>query len=170
MNFGKTVVVWFASEYPPNSTYLPHLNFQWNPPSFTALGVEFTVDLKNIADININKKLTSMTNLINQWSKRDLTPLGRITVLKTLIISKIVHLLLALPSPSEKLLRELNTMFYSFLWKGQPDKIKRCVSRQTFVDGGLAMTDINLFNNSLKITWIRRLFTSEEKREITFRA
>ena len=104
-----------------------------------------------------------MTNLINQWSKRDLTPLGRITVLKTLIISKIVHLLLALPSPSEKLLRELNTMFYSFLWKGQPDKIKRCVSRQTFVDGGLAMTDINLFNNSLKITWIRRLFTSKAK-------
>ena len=125
MNFDKTKVVWFGCDDPPNTVFLPHLNFEWNPRSFTVLGVDFTIDLLNITDININKKLTLMTRELKQWSKRDLTPLGRITVIKTLIISKIIHFLIALPSPSDKLLNQINSMFYSFIWNGQPDKIKK---------------------------------------------
>ena len=61
MNFDKTKVVWFGCEEPPNIKYLNHLNFEWNPKSFTLLGVEFTIDLKNISDKNIYKKMTEMT-------------------------------------------------------------------------------------------------------------
>ena len=64
--------------------------------------MDFTTDLKNITDLNIRKKMTEITKEINNWTKRDLSPLGKIVVLKTLILSKIVHLLIALPSPSEK--------------------------------------------------------------------
>ena len=163
MNFDKTKVVWFGCENPPDTVYLPHLKFDWNPAAFSILGVDFTTDLKDITDININKRITTMTIEMNQWSKRDLTPLGRITVLKTLIISKIVHLLISLPNPSDKLLKELNSIFYSFIWKGRPDKIKRTTSRQKLIDGGLGMTDIKSFNNALKLTWIRRLFNSKAK-------
>ena len=60
MNNDKTKVVWFGCDSPPNTTYLNHLNFEWSPPVFSALGIDFTVDLKEITDINIKKKLTGM--------------------------------------------------------------------------------------------------------------
>ena len=102
MNFNKTNVVWFGCDTVPQLQFLPHLDFKWNPETFTILGVEFTLDLQNITDININKNMNSMKQEIQLWSKRDLTPFGKITVLKALVVSKIVHILQSLPSPSEK--------------------------------------------------------------------
>ena len=136
MNFDKTKVVWFGCEDPPETRFLPELNFEWNPRSFNILGVEFTTDLKNITDININKKLTDIVKELNQWAKRDLTPFGKVLVIKTFAISKIVHLLISLPSPSEKLCKEINTIFYKFLWGGKPDQVKRQVAKQKLIDGG----------------------------------
>ena len=87
-------------------------------------------------------KMTEMQKEINQWSKRDLTPFGKITVIKTLIISKIVHLLISLPSPSNKIMKEIDKMLYTFLWDGKPDKIKRSLAKQKMVNGGIGMIDI----------------------------
>ena len=163
MNFDKTKVVWFGCENPPNTKYLSHLPFEWNPETFTILGVEFTKDLENISDINIRKKLTEMQHDLNNWSKRDLTPFGKVIVLKTLIVSKIVNILISLPTPSTKLLNEINDMFYKFLWDGKPDKMRRSLSKQKIINGGIGMIDIKLFDKSLKLTWIRRFFKCQSR-------
>jgi len=161
MNNDKTKVVWFGCQNPPETIYLPHLNFHWNPETFTLLGVDFTIDLYNITDININKKLLEISIELNQWSKRDLTPFGKITVLKTLIVSKIVHLLISLPTPSKNMMNKLNKLFYNFLWGGKPDQVKRRVGKMKLIEGGLGMLDFELFDKSLKLTWIKGCFNSE---------
>lgn len=161
MNFDKTKVVWFGCKNPPNTVFLPEFNFIWNPKSFSVLGVEFTIDLENITDINIRNKLTLMINEINQWSKRDLTPIGKVTVIKTLVLSKIVNLLITLPSPSSKLIKEIDNILYNFLWDGKPAKVKRTVVKHPFTKGGLGMIDIQLFDQSLKIKWIKRIFEKQ---------
>ena len=166
MNFDKTKCVWFGCEHPPDTIYMPHLHFEWNPLTFRVLGVDFTVNLKDITDININNKITEITKALNTWSKRNLTPIGKIVVLKTLIVSKIVHLLISLPTPSNKTIKDLNSLFYQFLWDGKPDKIKRETLKQKLENGGLSMIDIELFDQSLKLAWVRRLFTSKSKWKI----
>ena len=160
MNLDKTQVVWFGCKDPPDVIFLPHLNFKWNPTTFNILGVDFTTNLENITDINIEKKLTEMIRELNHWDKRNLTPFGKITVIKSLVLSKIVHILTALPSPSKKLINELNKIFYSFLWNDKPDKIKRSVMKLKFKEGGLGMVDIELFDKSLKLTWVRKTFVN----------
>ena len=102
-----------------------------------------------------------MLEEMNQWNKRDITPMGKITVIKTLLLSKFVNILICLPSPSLKLSKEINKLFYNFLWNEKPDQIKRIIAQQTFVKGGLDMIDFKLFDESLKISWIRRLTESE---------
>ena len=168
MNNEKTKVVWFGCQHPPDITYLQNFNFEWNPHSFSVLGVDFTIDLENIADNNINKKMNEITHELNQWSKRDLTPFGKTTVIKTLVLSKIVHLLLALPSPSEKILNKLNKLFYNFLWKEKPDPIKRNISKQKLINGGIGMIDIEVFDKSLKLTWLKRFFETKSKWKTLF--
>ena len=163
MNFDKTKIVWFGSKETPTETFLPELNFEWNPVDFNILGVIFTTDLKNITDKNIERKLKDMQNEINKWTKRDLTPFGKVTVIKSLVISKIVHILLALPSPSEKLFKRIENMLFDFLWDGKPDKIKRTIAKKKLEKGGLGMIDIKLFEKSLKLTWVRRFLNSDSK-------
>ena len=53
--------------------------------------------------------------IINNWMKRISTPLGRIAIIKSLLISKLSYLLLTLPNPSDNVLSEL-TKYYLCLY------------------------------------------------------
>ena len=148
----KNKGIWFGCEHPPVTKYLPELNFEWNPETFRIPGIDFTTDLKDITDINLRKKLPEIKKQIDQWSKRQLTPFGKITIIKSLLLSQIVHILTSLPNPSENTLKHVQNMFYNFLWDGKPDKIKRSTGKQKLTQGGLGMIDIQAINTSLKTT------------------
>ena len=68
-----------------------------------------------------------------------------ITVIKSLALSKFVHLFLALPNPPGELIKNLNKLFYSFLWNSGPDRIKRKVIVKDIAKGGLRMIQIDAF-------------------------
>jgi len=49
------------------------------------------------------------------WSARNLTLLGKIAILKSLVVSQIVYLLSSLPSPPG-VIKEINCLLHDFLW------------------------------------------------------
>ena len=100
--------------------------------------------------------------MINNWGKRQLTPLGRITVIKTLFLSKINHLLISLPNPKSQTVRQIEGLFYGFLWSGKPSKISKNIITLNKVKGGLNMFNFTIFLKSLKTTWFRRLILRPE--------
>ena len=53
--------------------------------SFKLLGIHFDVDLDGIIKVNYDEKLIQVKNIIKQWSRRNLTVIGRITVVKPLL-------------------------------------------------------------------------------------
>ena len=130
---------------------------------FKALGIKFTKRLDEISDINYQDKIKEMKVLLTHWSKRNLTPIGRITVIKSLALSKINHLILSLPNPSQKIITEIHNMFYDFLWQKGQDRIKRALIIQSYENGGLRMVDVKQFIVALKATWIRRIIVSNKK-------
>ena len=125
------------------------------------LGITFANNNNEITQINIEPKITQMKKEIAQWRRRNLTPLGKITVIKSLLLSKLVHLLTALPNPPQTELKQLECMLFSFLWQGKRDPIKRAKAVQNFAAGGLNMVDIHAFVRSLKLSWMNRLLVSE---------
>lgn len=135
------------------------MNFHWTT-QFKLLGIQFDVDLANIPKLNYDKKLVKIKEIINQWNKRHTTPIGRITLIKSLIISQMNHLFISLPTPSSKFIKDLNEILFNFLWKSKVDKIKRKQITQEYSDGGLKMIEINNYIQSLKSSWIRRLINS----------
>ena len=44
---------------------------------------------------------------VKKWSKRKLTLIGRITIIKSLALAKFVHLFLALPNPPGELVKKI---------------------------------------------------------------
>lgn len=79
------------------------MNFHWTT-QFKLLGIQFDVDQANILKLNYDKKLVKIKEIINQWNKRHTTPIGRITLIKSLIISQMNHLFISLPTPSSKVI------------------------------------------------------------------
>ena len=114
------------------------------------------------ASLNYNEKLDNVKKMLSCWKYRRLTLLGKITVLKSLVVSQLVHLLTPLKS-NYSALTEINKLLYTFLWNGKGDKIKRNVIINDYCDGGLKMIDIFSFNKSLKVTWIP---TQQQQREM----
>ena len=65
-------------------------------------------------------------------------------MLKSLAVSQLVYLLSPLRS-NHHAIKEINDMFYHFLWNGKGDKIKRKVMINEPEYGGLKMIDLYLF-------------------------
>ena len=125
------------------------------------LGIIFENNNTNITEVNLQPKLLQIQKEIAHWRRRNLTVLGRITVVKSLLISKLVHLFTALPNPPKKDLKNLNKLLYQFIWAGRRDPIKRAKLIQNYTNGGLSMIDIQAFVNSMKLTWLKRLMQSQ---------
>jgi len=104
---------------------MPHLQMEWNPDKFKILGIWFTSDLKACEEINYKEVLSDVKNMYRTWLKRQITPLGRIAVLKSLILSKITHHWLLLPNPPDKLIDELQKSVIYFVWNKKHDRISR---------------------------------------------
>ena len=64
-----------------------------------------------------------MKALFNIWSKRLITPFGRVAILKSLILSKLVHLWILLPDPPDDFVNNLQKMCFKFIWNNKQDKI-----------------------------------------------
>ena len=160
MNCDKTKVIWIGRKKYCKDKLLSKYNLLWGEEEFDLLGLTFNVDVHLTTQKNYQKAIVKIKANIHSWNKRYLTPLGKITVIKTFLLSQLNHLFIALPNPPPETLKEINTILYKFLWDNKPDKIKRINSTLPYSKGGINMINIENFIAALKITWIRRLFSS----------
>ena len=87
INVDKTKAVWIGSRRNSKLRFMPEINLDWNPVTFTVLGVVFSTDIFEMVTINFENKLNEMKKVLNAWSRRNLTHFGRITEIKSLVIS-----------------------------------------------------------------------------------
>ena len=108
-------------------------------------------------ELNYEKAILRAKQTLNSWRHRYLTPIGKITVIKTLILSKFTHLFLSVSTPPH-LINTINKLLFSYIWDGKPDKINRQQICKKISDGGLAMIHVCNFERSLKIRWVKHHF------------
>ena len=101
----------------------------------TVLGIKFANNNINITDMNLKEKLPLIYAEIKKWNKRTITLMGKIVVIKSLLLSKIVHILTSLPNPSEHMIKQIEEIIWKFLWHGKKDRIKRKKIVQSMKDG-----------------------------------
>ena len=121
-----------------------------------------SVDPETTATLNYDEKLEKVRNTLSCWKYRRLTLIGKITVLKSLVVSQLVYVLSPLRL-NVKAIKEVNKLFFSFLWNGKGGKIKRNVIINDYPCGGLRMIDIFSFSKSLKATWIQKYLDKENQ-------
>ena len=160
INFGKTHAVWIGLKKYSTASIKTRWKLCWGKTDFKLLGIIYQVNLDEFQNVNYKDKIQKIKSLIKLWKRRYLTPLGKITVIKTLLLPILNHLFISIPNPSDTILKELNNMFYEFLWEG-PAKIKQSVVVKEYCEGGLKMINLKAFMNSMKITWLRRIIVTD---------
>jgi hypothetical protein len=161
LNYEKTINVWLGSKKDSKVKFLEHIQMEWNPPKFKLLGLWFCNDLQNMAKLNLTDKLNECKKLFQVWLRRSSTPLGRVAILKSLILSKLTYLWLLLPNPPGDFIKQLQQMCFEFVWDNKRDKIKRTVATQHISKGGIGVPNIAFFIKALKITWVKKIFQDQ---------
>ena len=162
INMQKTQAVWIgASKSNPDinidSFQVDFVHDQY----FRYLGTDFHVNIDKIPDYNYDRIFDRIKRQMISWSKRNITVLGRVVVVKSLLLPQFNHLFISTPNPSSKLMKTIKVRFLNFIWNNKPDKINRKQIVSSYQDGGLKMVDVELFCNALKMTWIRRVILNK---------
>ena len=157
INEDKTKALWIGAMGRSEKRICIEYNLDWEQKPLKILGVTFTAEVFDIWDQNWEDILHKVNSLLNIWSKRRLTLPGKITIIKSLVLSKFTHLFLALPNPPGLFLKLLERKLFKFLWSNGPDRVSRKNIIKNIQAGGLRMVNINAFITSLKVTWLRRL-------------
>ena len=161
VNKDKTKLIWIGSKINSKSRINTNPEMFWGENEFTLLGITFSTDLNNISKMNFEKVLLKAKAELNSWKYRILTPIGKITVLKTLILPKFIHLFSSVPTPNS-ILNEINKLFYNYLWNGKPDKVSRKTVSMNYNKGGLKMINIFNFEKSMKLKWLKYIIFQTE--------
>ena len=74
-------------------------DFLWGDKDFSFLRINFSVNLDTKPKLNFNITMDKAKQLLNCWNSRYLTPIGRITVIKTMVLSKFNHLFMSIVTP-----------------------------------------------------------------------
>ena len=162
INLDKTKALWIGSMCNSTKTLCKEFNIDWEQKPLKILGVIFSPLVFDIWEYNLDDVMKKVKNMINVWSKRKLTLIGRVTVIKSLMLSKFAYLFLALPNPPGDLITTLERMFFKYLWNEGPDRITRKQIVKNIEAGGLRMIEIKAFITALKITWVRRIIFNSE--------
>ena len=154
VNNSKTEGLWIGAL--KNNDSKP-LGIKWPNEPIKALGVFFTYDKTLLYEKNFREKLASIKKLINIWSSRGLSLYGKVVIIKSLLLSKLMYISSLLPTPNY-VIKEANQLLFKFLWKGV-DKVTRLSTINSYKEGGLKMVELDSQIKALRLIWMKRIFT-----------
>ena len=118
MNKEETKVIWIGRKKYSKDKLNVSVNLDWGKVEFVLRGITVNVNLNLMPDINLVNILENANTSLKVWQMRKLTPLGKITVLKSLILSKFPNVFLILPIPEIFFLfiSPLKTSIFTYPW------------------------------------------------------
>ena len=124
--------------------------------TFKILGIHYSYNKQLENDENFKKYIVKIENVLRQWRARNLSLEGKITVSKSLPLSKITHLALV-KTIQPSVIDQFNKTQKNFIWNGLNPKIKNSAINDNYENGGLKNVNIAVIS-SLQSSWIKRLF------------
>ena len=162
VNLSKSNAIWIGTK--KGSQYFPFLNegLIWKSNQFKALGINFSINTGSMYNLNYRVKLNQIESVLNCWRTRNLTLIGKICVIKTLLLPQLLYLfsVLCIKIPKQ-FFKDLDKMFYRFIWNGGRDRVKRVYVCNHYEYCGLQMIDPYNFSFAQKMTWVKLLLDNQ---------
>ena len=153
INTAKTEAMWLGQW--KNNEDTP-FGFKWPKEPILSLEIFFSHNHTHAEELNFGAKVRELEQTLNTWKRRKLTLYGKINIVKTLGLSKLIYNASVLNVPKQYV-EQINKIIFNFIWDGKPAKIKRSTIIGERRNGGLKMCDFAIMEKALKIAWIKRI-------------
>ena len=90
VNYDKTEARWIGSRKGSQNIFPSGKAILWAEEKVYASGVWFSTSVDKQLEANFMQKIIKLESILNSWSARRLTLLGKITIIKSLAVSQIV--------------------------------------------------------------------------------
>ena len=130
INLGKTNVTIFGRKL-NKPKFVEELKLKWCQ-DFMLLGIYFNVMLTNMQK-NFEIAVEKVKMELRSWKFRFLTVFGKLTVIKTLCLPKLNHIVTVVPNPNLTYINELECEFRRFIHDNNPpvvDDVTRHMSKK----------------------------------------
>ena len=118
------------------------------------LGVYFGYDVKQRNALNFRQTLKDMKKSIKIRKWRGLALLGKIQIVKTFAVPKIMYRASVIPL-SKELIKEANSIIYGFIWNVK-DKVKHHALISDIKNGGLRMLGIESLIKAKRVMCLKK--------------
>lgn len=157
LNTSKTKAIWLG---PWRGKEDQPLNLNWTKEPVRTLGIFVSYDEIANEKRNFMLKVQKLNTNLDIWRSRKLSLFGRVLITKSLGIPHLIYSKSMLVTPSE-VVSSVTTSLFDFIWCKKPDKIRRQVMYQDYVDGGLRVPNMEVMAKSLKLAWISRFLSTD---------
>ena len=134
-------------------------------PKIKINGINFQRSSADLVDDNVNVVASRMDKFFKTWSRRNLSTLGRILIVKTFGLSQCIFLMQSV-TLSTAHFKKINNLIFKFIWNRHylaskaPERIKREIMYKPIKLGGYGMLNVVSLDESLKLKSIGRMLTS----------
>ena len=158
LNLSKTEAIWIGSKKGCQDFPYANRGISWKKSNFKCLGITFSLNVSKIFDLNYKDKLKKIEQTVNCWRMRNLSLIGKVCVLKTIVLPQLIFLfsVLCIKVP-HSFFKELTRVCFKFIWNGGKDRVQRKVLCNDYLQAGLKMIDPLTFANAQKLLWVKNL-------------
>lgn len=138
INYSKSII------FPINelAKQLPHsiVPFTWSSSGLQYLGIHITTSLPDLFRHNIIPLVEKMEGDFTRWSALPLSLVGRINLVKMVVLPKFLYFFQHLPIfLTKSFFDNLDKKISTFLWNGGPTRIRKSVLQSPVDKGGFAL-------------------------------
>lgn len=120
--------------------------FATTKEGFTYLGVYISPDVKQIVSLNYNPLVDRVREMLNRWTQMPLSMIGRINIIKMLILPKFLYLFQSLPLPlPDTFFHNINNMLSQFIWNNKKARLQLRLLYLPYERGGLQLPNLKLY-------------------------
>ena len=121
------------------------------------LGVTISHDERELIRKNYDSLIEKVKGILKIWSKRNLSLIGKINIVNTLVASLFVYKMMVLPNKPSTIIVQVEKDIELFLWNGHKPKVQMKVLQKPKTAGGLGLVCLKTKEAALKATWINIL-------------
>ena len=144
VNYDKSIMYRAGSLQDTEERMYLDKKFRWSNDKIDTLGMIIGIDDSDLESLNYETILKKANNIVTSWAQRNITLLGKIEIINSLVGSLFVYKMQQLPLMSKKVIAEITMLITKFVWNGRKPKIQNSILTAEKQLGGRKDKDIKI--------------------------
>lgn len=143
INWNKSIIFPLTASTVPWESVWP---LTWCTDSVKYLGIHFHLDTVQIIRLNYGPALDNLDNQITKWTRLPLSMMGRIALIKMIVLPRFLYLFNNIPIPlTEAFFQTLNSSLIRLTWGNKNPRIGWRYLTLPYARGGLGIPNFKLY-------------------------